>query len=72
MKRRELELVLADPEGSILTEYINQGTLSTKSGSWMVEGIGEDFLPTISDFTRVKKAYCNQRPGKFPAPAGSC
>jgi cystathionine beta-synthase len=23
----------------------------------MVEGIGEDFLPSISDFTRVKKAY---------------
>jgi cystathionine beta-synthase len=23
----------------------------------MVEGIGEDFLPLISDFTRVKKAY---------------
>jgi len=52
-----LELILADPEGSILTEYINEGTLSTKSASWMVEGIGEDFLPTISDFTRVNKAY---------------
>jgi cystathionine beta-synthase len=23
----------------------------------MVEGIGEDFLPSISDFTRVRKAY---------------
>ena len=53
-----LELVIADPEGSILAEYINQGTLATKSGSWLVEGIGEDFLPTISDFTRVRKAYC--------------
>jgi cystathionine beta-synthase len=53
----ELELVLADPEGSILAEYINEGTLSTKSSSWLVEGIGEDFLPTISDFTRVSKAY---------------
>ncbi len=51
------ELILADPVGSILTEYINQGTLSDKSASWMVEGIGEDFLPSISDFTRVKKAY---------------
>ena len=54
----DLELILADPEGSILAEYINEGTLATESGSWMVEGIGEDFLPTISDFTRVKKAYC--------------
>src|SRR3546814_792960 len=34
-----------------------RGTLSEKSASWMVEGIGEDFLPTISDFSRVKKAY---------------
>ena len=51
------ELILADPVGSILTEYINEGTLSDKSASWMVEGIGEDFLPTISDFARVKKAY---------------
>jgi cystathionine beta-synthase len=54
----DLELVVADPEGSILAEYINQGTLATESGSWTVEGIGEDFLPTISDFTRVSKAYC--------------
>ncbi|MBS7457839.1 pyridoxal-phosphate dependent enzyme [Coralloluteibacterium stylophorae] len=52
-----VELVLADPVGSILTEYINEGTLSDKSASWMVEGIGEDFLPSISDFSRVGKAY---------------
>jgi cystathionine beta-synthase len=53
----DLELILADPQGSILAEYINEGTLSAKSSSWLVEGIGEDFLPTISDFTRVSKAY---------------
>ena len=52
-----VELVLADPVGSILTQYINEGVLSTKSGSWLVEGIGEDFLPDISDFSRVAKAY---------------
>ncbi|MDO5506521.1 MAG: pyridoxal-phosphate dependent enzyme [Pseudoxanthomonas suwonensis] len=56
-KSPRTELVLADPVGSILEEYINQGTLSEKSASWMVEGIGEDFLPSISDFSRVKKAY---------------
>ena len=53
----QLELVLADPVGSILAEYINDGVLSEKSSSWLVEGIGEDFLPTISDFTRISKAY---------------
>lgn len=53
----DLELILADPVGSILAEYVNDGVLSDKSSSWLVEGIGEDFLPTISDFTRISKAY---------------
>ncbi len=53
----DVALVLADPVGSILAEYINDGVLNDKSGSWMVEGIGEDFLPGISDFSRVKQAY---------------
>ncbi|HEY0505811.1 MAG TPA: pyridoxal-phosphate dependent enzyme [Lysobacter sp.] len=56
-KSPHTELVLADPVGSILEEYINRGAVIEKSASWMVEGIGEDFLPPISDFTRVKKAY---------------
>src|SRR5690242_5058306 len=53
----DTELILADPVGSILEDYINRGEVVEKSASWMVEGIGEDFLPPISDFTRVKKAY---------------
>ncbi len=53
----QTELILADPVGSILAQYINEGTLSKKSATWMVEGIGEDFLPVISDFSRVKRAY---------------
>ncbi len=46
-----VEFILADPVGSILPQYINEGTLSEKSASLMVEGIGEDFLPPISGFT---------------------
>jgi len=53
----ELELVLADPEGSILAEYIATGIVREDAGGWLVEGIGEDFLPSISDFSRVGKAY---------------
>ena len=53
----DLQLVVADPVGSILAEYINDGNLSDKSSSWMVEGIGEDFLPVISDFSHVSKAF---------------
>ena len=63
----DLELILADPVGSILTQYINEGVLSTKSGSWLVEGIGEDFLPPISDFTRVKKAFAISDAESFAA-----
>jgi len=50
------EIVLADPAGSILAEYVERGTIG-KAGSWLVEGIGEDFVPPIVDLTRVKKAY---------------
>jgi cystathionine beta-synthase len=52
----ECEIVLADPEGSVLTGYIREKHIGT-AGSWLVEGIGEDFLPEIADLTRVKKAY---------------
>lgn len=50
------ELVLADPEGSILADFVHTGKLGT-AGSWVVEGIGEDFIPKIADLSRVKKAY---------------
>ena len=53
----KVELVLADPVGSILADYINHGELNEKQESWLVEGIGEDFIPSIADFSRVKKAY---------------
>jgi len=52
-----VELVLADPVGSILAQYVNEGTLSEKSGSWLVEGIGEDFIPPICDLSMTKVAY---------------
>ena len=52
----DVDLVLADPEGSVLTDYINKGELH-EGGSWLVEGIGEDFIPSIADFSKVAKAY---------------
>ena len=62
-----VELILADPVGSILAEYINTGNLSTKSSSWLVEGIGEDFIPDIADFSAVKKAYAISDAESFDA-----
>jgi cystathionine beta-synthase len=50
------EMIVADPEGSILAETINEGT-TPQAGSWLVEGIGEDFMPPICDISLVKKAF---------------
>ena len=63
----DVDLILADPVGSILAEYINTGHLSTKSSSWLVEGIGEDFIPDIADFSAVKKAYAISDADSFAA-----
>jgi cystathionine beta-synthase len=52
----DVELILADPTGSVLADYVNKGELGEKSG-WLVEGIGEDFIPPIADFSRVTRAY---------------
>ena len=62
-----VEMILADPVGSILAEYINEKNLSDKSGSWKVEGIGEDFLPSISDFSLVTKAFAVSDKESFEA-----
>ncbi len=54
--RRGIEMVLADPTGSVLFEYVKTGKMVT-AGSWAVEGIGEDFIPEIADMSLVTDAY---------------
>src|SRR5216110_2196866 len=54
--RRGIEMVLADPKGSILSEYVKSDKL-VESGSWAVEGIGEDFIPEIADMSLVTEAF---------------
>lgn len=49
-------MVLADPLGSILEPLIERNE-KIKPGSWLVEGIGEDFIPSILDISVCKKAY---------------
>jgi len=50
------EFVLADPAGSILADLVNTGAHG-EAGSWLVEGIGEDFVPPQADLSRVGVAY---------------
>lgn len=52
----DVEMIVADPQGSIIGDYIGHGSFG-KAGSWLVEGIGEDFIPAIADFSLTKKAY---------------
>ncbi|MDB5459673.1 MAG: cystathionine beta-synthase [Caulobacteraceae bacterium] len=52
-------MVLADPEGSILEPLVNRDE-TIAPGSWIVEGIGEDFVPDNCDLSFVRKgdAFC--------------
>jgi cystathionine beta-synthase len=49
-------MVLADPVGSILAPLVTRGE-RIKPGAWVVEGIGEDFVPANCDLSFVKQAY---------------
>lgn len=50
------QMVLADPEGSVLAPLVNTGEMR-EAGSWIVEGIGEDFVPPNCDLSLVSAAY---------------
>jgi cystathionine beta-synthase len=52
----DVEMVLADPAGSVLADVVTTGTHG-EAGSWLVEGIGEDFVPPNCDLGLVSKAY---------------
>jgi cystathionine beta-synthase len=51
-----VEMVLADPVGSVLADYFETGKVG-RAGSWLVEGVGEDFIPKFCDLSRVRRAY---------------
>lgn len=50
------KLVLADPKGSVLADMVETGAAGA-AGSWVVEGIGEDFVPPNCDLSFVAAAY---------------
>jgi len=61
-----VDMILADPVGSVLTNWINKGEMGV-GGSWLVEGIGEDFIPDIANFEKVTKAYAISDAESFAA-----
>jgi cystathionine beta-synthase len=50
------QIVLADPAGSVLAPLLKTGKM-IEAGSWIVEGIGEDFVPSNADLSFVKTSY---------------
>ena len=53
----QVEMVLADPRGSVLAGVVRSGHIEHEAGSWLVEGIGEDFVPPNCELSRVRHAY---------------
>ncbi len=53
----DTDIVLADPVGSVLAEYVKTGKIAQEHGSWLVEGIGGDYVPPVADLGRVRHAY---------------
>ncbi len=50
-----VKMVLADPQGSVLAGLVRDGRMG-EVGSWLVEGIGEDFVPPNCDLDLVDEA----------------
>jgi cystathionine beta-synthase len=44
-KDPKIQMVVADPERSIVADAVLKGSFSYEGGSWLVEGVGEDFIP---------------------------
>ena len=51
-KKKDLKVVGVDPVGSLYYDYFHTGQL-TEPHSYVLEGIGEDFLPSTMDFSMV-------------------
>jgi len=54
---KNCDIILADPLGSILEPKFKTGIIPDNVGSWLVEGIGEDYVPPLLDFPIITHAY---------------
>ncbi|CAE7438453.1 CBS [Symbiodinium necroappetens] len=50
-----VKIVLADPAESILNPLVNEGK-KVEAGSWLIEGMGEDFVPDICEIDLCDEA----------------
>ena len=52
----QTSIVAADPIGSVIKDAVKTGSYKYEGGSWFVEGIGEDFIPTNCDLEVIDDA----------------
>ena len=55
-KDPSIQIVAADPENSIVADAVIKGSYSYEGGSWLVEGVGEDFIPDNLDLSLIDDA----------------
>ncbi len=48
-KENKIKVVLADPIGSSISEYITSETVSSEPGKYVIEGVGKDSIPKLLD-----------------------
>jgi cystathionine beta-synthase len=51
----DVKIILADPAESVLHPLVNEGK-TVEPGAWLIEGMGEDFVPDICDLDLVDEA----------------
>ena len=51
-----ISIVAADPENSIVADAVIKGSYSYDGGSWLVEGVGEDFIPDNLNLSLIDDA----------------
>ena len=62
-KKSSVQVVGADPVGSILKAYHDTGKM-TEPHTYKIEGVGEDFIPAATDFAVIDRVIaCNDRDG---------
>ena len=55
-KDPSIKMVAADPEGSIVADAVTKGSFCYEGGSWLVEGVGEDFIPDVFNVDLIHDA----------------
>jgi len=52
-KSKNITIIGVDPVGSIYADYFNHKKVQAKPKTYLIEGIGEDFIPEIIDFSLI-------------------